>query len=75
MSFPFGPGSARRVDPAEEAARLAEARKAAEAVTVPRRDLAVLVALARRATGSPAAFPDGVSADEALAVLERYAVA
>lgn len=45
--FPFTPGSARAVaDPAKEAERLAEARKAAEVVPVRRGDLAALLAAA-----------------------------
>lgn len=71
--FPFGPGSAREVDPAREAERLAEARGAAGAVMIPCRDLAVLVALARRGAGELAALPDGVTMGEAVRVLERYA--
>ena len=45
--FPFGPGSARAIrDPAAEAERLAEARKAAEVVTIPRADFDALLAVA-----------------------------
>lgn len=45
--FPFTPGSAREIsDPAKAAESLAEARKAAEAVTVRRSDLDALLAVA-----------------------------
>lgn len=72
-SFPFTPGSAREIgDPAKEAERLAEARKAAGAVAVPASDFAVLVALARRGAGELAPLPDGVTMGEAVRVLERY---
>lgn len=72
--FPFTPGSAREVpDPAAEAEKLADARKAATLVTVPARDLAILVALATiGVTGYTAGLPEGVTIDDATAVLERY---
>jgi hypothetical protein len=54
--FPFSPGSARQVDPAAEAERLTEARKAAETVLIRRADLDVLLALASLCV---AAFKDG----------------
>lgn len=71
--FPFTPGSARQVpDPAAEAGRLAEARKAARPVTVPAGDFAVLLALARRGAGELPLLPDGMMMSEAVRVLERY---
>lgn len=71
--FPFGPGSARKIsDPAREAERLAAALKPEPAVTVPARDLAVLVALARRGAGELAELPEGVTTGEAVRLLERY---
>lgn len=78
-AFPFGPGTAREVrDPAAEAARLARAHAASGTVTVPRRDFAVLVALAslgaaHYAEGDAGQLPEGVSVNEAAAVLGRYA--
>jgi hypothetical protein len=72
--FPFTPGSARVVgDPAAEAEKIAEARKAAEAVTIPLTDFAVLMWLARRGAGYLEMPPDGVMMSGAHAVLERYA--
>lgn len=45
--FPFTPGSAREIpDPAKAAESLAEARKAAEVITVRRSDLDALLAVA-----------------------------
>lgn len=76
--FPFTPGSAREVpDPAAEAERLAEERKAGGMVAVPVRDLAILVALASIgaagfADGDAGELPKGVTIDGATAVLERY---
>lgn len=71
-SFPFTPGSARQVDPAAEAERLAEVCKAAGSVMVPRRDFEVLLLLARRGAGELAEIPDGMMMSEAVRVLERY---
>ena len=70
--FPFTPGSARQVDPAAEAERLAEVCKAAGAVMIPRRDFAVLVTLARIGAGELAALPGDMMMSEAVRVLERY---
>jgi hypothetical protein len=75
--FPFGPGSARTVrDPAAEAEGLAEARKAAEAVTIRRADLDVLLALAMLCVaafrGGAVTLPDGVALRDAEEVLARH---
>jgi hypothetical protein len=76
--FPFGPGSAREVrDPAAEAERLAEARKAAEAVTVPRADFEVLLAVATLYVGAFAddemmTLPEKMRLQEVEEVLKRH---
>jgi len=75
--FPFGPGSAREVrDPAAEAERLAEARKAAEVVTIRRDDLDVLLALAMLCVaafqGGAVTLPDGLGLRDAEEVIGRH---
>lgn len=72
-SFPFTPGFACTVDPEAAARQLAEVCKAAGAVMVPRRDLEVLLLLARRGAGELPLLPDGMMMSEAVRVLERYA--
>lgn len=79
--FPFTYGTAREVlDPVAAAEELAARRKAAEAVTIPRRDLAILVALAHLGVAAHAGapvdpaeeLPAGVTIDDAVRVFERY---
>ena len=75
--FPFDPGSARNVrDPAAEAERLAGARKAAEAVTIRRADLDVLLALAALCVaafqGGAVRLPDGLYLRDAEEVIARH---
>jgi hypothetical protein len=75
--FPFTPGSARNVrDPAAEAERLAEARKAAETVLVRRADLDVLLALASLCIAAfrdgTVTLPDGTWMRDAEEVLARH---
>ena len=74
--FPFGPGSARAIDPAAEAEKLAGARKAAETVLVRRDDLDVLLALASLAVaafqGGAVTLPDGLYLRDAEEVIARH---